>query len=131
MGIELTWLDDRQHVLGLTFRPGWTWDGLRAAIDEADRRIAAVTHPVHLVIDLRQAGRLPGDFMRVAGDLLDSGPARPNEGERVVVGAGPLLRMAYGGFLRVYGSRVANRPLRFADTPQAARALLAGAAGLD
>jgi hypothetical protein len=111
----------------LQFGPGWTWDHLYAAIREADTLIASADHTVHLVIDISRAGRLPGDFMRVAGDVFASGAARPNEGQRVVVGAGALIRAGYSALARVYGGSLRDRPFHFARSLAEAQALLESA----
>lgn len=120
MAIHTTWHD--QDVIALRFERGWTWDDLRAAIKQADTMIISREHPVHLLIDIRQAGGLPRDFMRVAGELLSEGSARANEGHKVVIGAGRLIRAAYHGLRSVYP--VDERPLLFAaDTDEALRLL--------
>lgn len=124
MSIDVRWIDDTQRAVILTFHPGWTWQALYAAIDTADGLIGSVTHPVDLLIDLRQAGRLPGDFMQAAGEVFASGEARANEGRRIVIGAGPILRAAYGAFLRL-NRKAAERPLIFAGSLAEAQAVLA------
>lgn len=122
MGIQVSW-DDSQTLL-ITFQSGWTWDELFAAVEQADKFIVSVPHRVNMMIDIRQAGGLPRDFLSKAGDLLNQGEARANEGEKVVVGANWLIRTAYQGFLSLYGHRVEGRPLQFASSPEEARALL-------
>ena len=124
MSIDVQWHDETRRAVTLTFHAGWTWQGLYAAITAADALIASVTHRVDLLIDLRQAGRLPGDFMQAAGEVFASGEARANEGRRIVVGAGPVLRAAYGAFLKL-NRKAAERPLIFAASPADAQAALA------
>src|SRR5690606_39902732 len=86
MSIEINWGDSSRSTIHLTFRRGWTWDHLRQAIQQADQMIGSVDHTVHLIIDLRNGGGVPGDFLSVAGDIFAQGVARANEGQRVVVG---------------------------------------------
>jgi hypothetical protein len=124
--ITIAWANPGQTIIHLTFRRGWTWDDLYAAIQHADDLITSVSHTVDLVIDIRDAGGLPGDFMRVAGDVFAGGDARANEGQKVVVGANALIQMAYQGFLKVYGHKLRDRPFRFAPSLEAAYALLDG-----
>lgn len=121
MSITTRWDDDAQTRILIHLGRGWRWDDLRQAIQAADDLIVSVSHTVNILIDIRQAGTLPADFMSVAGELLSSGSARPNEGHKVIVGANWLLQMAYKTFLGVYGSQMKNRPLRFADTLEQAR----------
>ncbi|MGQ9889477.1 MAG: hypothetical protein ACUVSX_13445 [Aggregatilineales bacterium] len=125
MNISVTW--NTPSVILLQFAPGWTWNDLYAAIKQADKFIASAEHTVHLVIDLTRAGRVPGDFMRVAGDVFARGAARPNEGRRVVVGASALIRAGYSALARVYGGDLRARPFHFAGSLEEAHALLEGA----
>ncbi|MBL8165556.1 MAG: hypothetical protein JNJ61_26470 [Anaerolineae bacterium] len=121
MSIKIGWDSAEQQIVRLEFQRGWTWDTLNKAIQRADDLIISVPHTVHLIIDIRNAGGLPGDFMTRAGDIFAQGDARPNEGKKVVVGAGPLIRAAYSGFLAVYGHKLQSRPFHFASSLDEAR----------
>jgi hypothetical protein len=123
MTILINWGSPQQDIIHLTFQPGWTWEHLKQAIQQADHMIGTVEHTVHLIIDLRGGG-VPRDFMSLAGDIFAEGTARPNEGQRVVIGAGLLIRAAYRSLTAVYGAQLANRPFLFANTVDEARALL-------
>lgn len=124
MSINIVWANSEQTAIHIAFAPGWTWEHLKSAIQRADSMIASVEHTVHLLIDLSSAGGIPGDFMTMAGDILNGGAARVNEGAKVVVGAGRLIRMAYGGFLRVYGQQLKGRPFLFASDIDEAQAII-------
>ena len=127
MGINVAWTNPTQTVIKLDFQRGWTWDDLYAAIQQADQLITSVNHNVDLIIDISHAGGLPRDFMRVAGDIFDSGDARANEGQKIVVGANSLIQFAYKGFLKVYGNQLQDRPFQFAPSLEAAYSLLGNA----
>ena len=122
MSILVNW--ESANTIQLEFEPGWTWDQLNAAIVEADAMITSVDYPVHLLIDIRNAGGLPGDFLTRAKDIFAQGEARANEGQRIVIGAGRLLRMAYGSLVAVYGQQLAERPFLFANDLEEAQRLL-------
>lgn len=124
MGIQVAWANPDQTILQLEFRRGWTWEDLYGSIQQADDLITSVPHTVHMLIDIREAGGLPRDFMKVAGDVFASGEARANEGQKIVVGANALIQMAYKGFLTVYGHKLQNRPFLFAPTLDAAYTML-------
>ncbi len=124
MSIQVGWDSPDQTIVGVTFKRGWTWTQLQTAIQQADDLIVSVPHPVHLLIDIREAGGLPGDFITRAGDLFAQGEARPNEGRKIVIGAGPLIRVAYNTFLKVYGQRLNGRAFLFAGSLDEARILL-------
>jgi hypothetical protein len=126
MGIKVEWANPDQTILHLIFQRGWKWDDLYGAIQQADDLITSVLHTVHMLIDIREAGGLPRDFMRVAGDVFSSGDARANEGQKIVVGANGLIQIAYKGFLTVYGHKLQNRPFLFAPTLDTAYAMLEG-----
>lgn len=126
MAIHVGWDNDIHTLVTIEFQRGWTWQDLNVAIARADELISSQTHTVHLVIDIQKAGGIPRDFMARAGDLFAQGEARANEGQKVVIGAGGLIRMAYKGFLAVYGNKLENRPFVFADDMPSARALLVG-----
>jgi hypothetical protein len=124
MGIQVQWADTKQSIIQLTLERGWTWDDLYEAIRQADGLITSVQHTVNMVIDIHKAGGIPGDFMKVAGDVFASGDARANEGQKIVVGANRLIQMAYGAFQKVYGHKLKDRPFQFASTMDDAYALL-------
>jgi hypothetical protein len=126
MGINVAWANPDQTIIKLNVQRGWTWDDLYAAIQQADDLITSVDHTVNMVIDISHAGGLPRDFMKVAGDVFDSGEARANEGQKIVVGAGTLIQFAYGAFLKVYGYKLQNRPFQFASSLDSAYAMLGG-----
>ena len=67
---------------------------------------------------------LPRDFMSRANELFAQGEARANEGQRIVVGAGRWLRMAYNSLVAVYGRKLAERPFLFANDMNEAQRLL-------
>ncbi|MBA3868408.1 MAG: hypothetical protein H0X30_04590 [Anaerolineae bacterium] len=125
MQINVAWDNSDHRIVRIVFQRGWTWQDLHQAVHQADALITSETHTVHLVIDIHDAGGIPGDFISRAGELFAQGDARSNEGQKIVIGAGGLIRIAYKGFLKVYGSKLEGRPFIFADNLDAARELLA------
>ncbi len=126
MNIHVNWADDAQEIVHLTFERGWTWDHLKQAIEQADTLIDSVEHTVHLIIDIRNGG-IPKDFLAAAGDIFAQGEARANEGKRVVIGAGILIRAAYRSLQAVYGAKLADRPFVFAGSLDEARQVIGSA----
>ena len=124
MQINVGWDNSDHRIVRIVFQRGWTWQDLRQAVQQADELIKSEPHTVHLVIDIHDAGGLPGDFISRAGELFAQGEARSNEGQKIVIGAGTLIRMAYKGFLKVYGNKLEGRPFTFADNLDEARAML-------
>lgn len=124
MDIQVVWDNPQQNIIRITLKRGWTWDDLQRAIQESDDLIISVPQVVHLLIDIREAGGVPREWMTRAGELFARGEARPNEGQKIVVGAGMLIRAAYQGFLAVYGRNLQGRPFQFAATVEEARTLI-------
>ena len=124
MNIEVNWANNTQTAIHLTFQRGWTWDHLDQALNQADAMIGSVEHTVNVIIDIRNGGGIPRDFFTVAGELFAQGNPRANEGQRVVVGAGRMMRAVYRGLLNVYGGQLQNRPFLFASTLEEAHRLL-------
>jgi hypothetical protein len=125
MRVTISWGDVAQSVILLEFKRGWTWGDLRAALQQADTMITSVEHTVHLIVDIRAAGGIPADFITQAGDMFAQGAARPNEGKKIIIGAGMMIRMAYRTFVSTFGSHMKNRPFLFADSMTEAQALMA------
>lgn len=124
MSIEVNWANNTRSAIHLTFERGWTRESLNQAIEQADAMIVSADHTVHLIIDIRNSGGIPRDFITVAGDLFAQGEARTNEGQRVVVGAGMMMRTAYKGLRNVYGTHLNNRPFLFASSLEEAEQLI-------
>lgn len=124
MSIATNWANGTHTVIHLTFQRGWTWADLEQALQQADTMIGSVEHTVHMVIDIRDGGGLPSNFITVAGKLFAQGQPRANEGQRVVVGAGMMMRAAYRGLLNVYGAQLQDRPFQFAASVEEAEHLL-------
>ncbi len=125
MQINVAWDNNDHRIVRIVFQRGWTWIDLNLAVRQADELISSQPHTVHLVIDIHDAGGLPGDFISRAGELFAQGNARTNEGQKIVIGAGTLIKIAYKGFLKVYGNKLEGRPFIFADDLDSARTMLA------
>lgn len=123
MQIDVKWATEARNIVHLTFERGWTWDDLKQAIQQADKLIDSVEHTVHLLIDIRNGG-IPTDFLAAAGDLFAQGEARANEGKRIVIGAGVLIKAAYRSLQAVYGAKLADRPFHFAGSVQEAHQII-------
>lgn len=121
MGIKIMWDNDERTIMRYEFEARWSWADLYAASDEGTARLDSVDHRVDVIADLRGTSHLPGDFMQHAGRI--AGGTHPHRGIVVVVGASPVLRGLSNtvGFLY----RKATKDLRFADSLEEARTLIA------
>lgn len=114
--IDMYWADETRTRIDIKLKRGWNWNDLRQSVETADTMIGSVEHTVNLLIDIREAGGLPTDFLQVAGDLLGGGDPRPNQGETLILGANWILKTAYQAVLRLYGAEMQKRPLRFVES---------------
>lgn len=123
MGIVTLWDDAAQTRVRVEFESEWTWTELESAIEVTDSFIASVEHVVDIIIDV-EGSSLPKDFMNAAKNLLANPEARSNEGRRIVVGAGKVIRTAYQTLQKTFGSKLQGREVLFADDLAQARAIL-------
>lgn len=124
MAINTSWDDDAKTRIRLDIHSGWTWADLYDAIAASDALIVSVPHQVDIILHLTHGTHIPTDFMTVAKDLLAKPEPRPNEGKRVIVGAGHLLRFAYHTLQRAFATQLQGRDIHFADSLEDARRLL-------
>lgn len=121
MAIQTFWDDAERTRIRIDISAGWTWDDLRAAIAATDALIISVPHRVDIILHLAHGLQLPPDFMTAAKELLANPEPRPNEGRRVIVGAGALFRLAYRALQRAFAAQLQGREVYFADSLSAAR----------
>lgn len=123
MGILTTWDDTAKTRVLIEFETTWTWDELESAIEAVDQMIGSVAHQVDVMIDV-EGSTLPKDFLSAAKNLLANPEGRPNEGSRVVVGAGKVIRTAYQTVQKTFGEKLVGREIVFAEDLPQARSLL-------
>jgi hypothetical protein len=123
MGIVTMWDNRDKTAVRMEFESKWSWQELDGAIDATDKLIASVEHQVDVIVDI-EGTNLPTSFMDAAKRLLANPQPRPNEGNRVVVGAGTVVRTAYATLKTTFGEKVAGREVAFATNLGEARAML-------
>jgi len=123
MGILTTWDDTAKTRVLIEFETTWTWDELESAIEAVDQMIGSVAHQVDVMIDV-EGSTLPKDFLSAAKNLLANPEGRPNEGSRVVIGAGKVIRTAYQTVQKTFGEKLVGREIVFAEDLPQARSLL-------
>ncbi|MCU0512815.1 MAG: hypothetical protein MUE40_09620 [Anaerolineae bacterium] len=123
MAIITMWDNREKQAVRMEFETEWTWKDLEAAIDATDKLIASVPHQVDVIIDIEGAN-LPKDFMSAAKNLLANPQPRSNEGNRVVVGAGSMVKTGYQTIKMTFGEKLVGREVLFAANLPQARAML-------
>jgi len=125
MAIVVMW-DNRDHtVVRLEFETEWSFAELEGAIQETDSFIASVEHDVDIIIDI-EGSQIPKDFMTLARSLLANPEPRPNEGNRVIIGATSFVRKGYSAIKKTFGEKLTGRELFFAEDLMDARVMLRG-----
>lgn len=125
MAILTMWDNRDKTAVRMEFETEWTWKDLENAIQATDNLISSVTHQVDVIVDIEGAN-LPKDFMAAAGNLLANPQPRPNEGNRVIVGAVNIVKTAYATIKNTFGEKLVGREVMFAANLGEARAMLRG-----
>ncbi len=123
MGIVTTWDNRDKTTVRMEFESEWSWQDMENAIQATDNFMSSVTHQVDVIVDIEGAN-LPKDFMNAVKSLLANPQPRSNEGHRIVVGAGGVVKSAYSTIQKMFGDKVANREVMFASNLPEARGML-------
>ena len=124
MSIQVSWDDDSKYAVRMAFEAEWLVEDLQHAVDQTDKLIASAAHQVDIIIDITSGMKIPKDFMSIAQSLLENPNPRPNEGQRVVVGANGMIKFLYNGVQKAFASKLGERKLLFEDDLESARETL-------
>lgn len=125
MAILTMWDNRDKTAVRMEFESEWTWKDLDDAVKATDTLIASVGYQVDIIVDI-EGTNLPKDFMTGAKNLLANPQPRPNEGNRVVVGAVNIVKTAYSTIKSTFGEKLVGREVIFASNLGEARAMLKG-----
>jgi hypothetical protein len=125
MAILTMWDNRDKTTVRMEFESEWTWKDLESAVQATDNFISSVTYQVDVIVDV-EGTNLPKDFMTGAKNLLANPQPRPNEGNRVVVGAMNIVKTAYSTIKSTFGEKLVGREVMFASNLGEARAMLKG-----
>ncbi len=104
--------DESGDVLVLVPTPPWNWNDLHKGMRRAALQLGQAGLPVEVVLDLRQAGKLPaGAFGHIRSLGIALHPRMRNR--LLVIGLEPTLKGMLGGRAGLY--RDNRRLLRFVD----------------
>ena len=125
MAINTRWDNGEKTRVLMEFETSWTWEQLYQELEKMDNLLAGVEHHVDIIVDL-EGSEIPKDYLKVA-QLLLTGPdmgMRPNEGNRVVVGASKWMRTAYNTIQKTFSQQLEGRSVLFANDITQARGML-------
>ncbi|MDE0610846.1 MAG: hypothetical protein OXH77_13165 [Anaerolineaceae bacterium] len=122
MPLNSTLNEESGDVLVLMPTPPWNWNDLHKGMRRAALQLGQAGPPVELLLDLRQAGKLPaGAFGHIRSLGVALHPRMRNR--LLVIGLEPTLKGMLGGRAGIY--RDSKRVLRFVDDETEAAAVLA------
>jgi hypothetical protein len=107
MPVSTRWDNDQKNIMLWVFEGRWTWNDYYECRDDVNADIAAMTHTVHIIVDMRTSNTLPNSVI-THGHSAVSQPPR-NLGLTVIVGVNPVLRAFYGMFSRLYTSLLVQK----------------------
>ena len=121
MPLNSAWDDEAAGVLRLMPTPPWNWNDLHKGMRRAALQLPLEGGPVDLLLDLRQAGKLPAGAF---GHIRSLGLAlHPRMHDRLlVIGLEPTLAGMLGGETGVYSD--GRRLLRLVGDDAGASAVL-------
>ncbi len=125
MAILTRWDNRDKHIILMEFESEWSFDDLQKAIQTTDDLITSVANHVDVIVDL-EGSKIPKDFINMAKMLLANPEPRPNEGNRVIVGASNFIKQGYSLIQKTFGDKLQGREVHFADDVDTARAILRG-----
>lgn len=125
MAIITKWDDTNKTRVLIEFETSWSWDELDTALEATDNLLAGVPHIVDIIIDL-EGSEIPKDYVKAAQKLLThpNTDMRPNEGNRVVVGANKWMRTAYQTLAKTFSKQLNGREVLFANDLSHARGMI-------
>lgn len=98
MSVIVEWDHEEAAVVRQTFTGKWTWNELYTSLQEVDRLIRSVDHPVFLLIDMRKSMVLPSGALAHVRTL---DRWHPNLQKIIAIGVNPLIRTMFGVVARV------------------------------
>ncbi len=121
MPVHVSWANEEQTALFMTFEGRWSWAEVMAAIVERNAHIDSQSHIVHVIVDLRTSHGMPPNTLTAARGMEKQ--HRPqNAGMTVVVGSGAFLKAMFDVFVRL--SRKASESYAMVNTIEEAFELI-------
>lgn len=103
MGVKAMWLDDEKTIISYLFEGAWTWDEMRAAIQQSNALMDTVNYKVDFIADLRKSGLLPSNVLANVRDTAVQQPPHVNySGLTVFVGTDTLVQTLMNIALKLY-----------------------------
>lgn len=127
MAIELYWDDDARTTMLMEIEGAWTWDEMYETAQKIKKVTDNATHEIAAILDVSRGATVPGgsifnpQTLQHGRNMLKMGEG--GTGPLIIVGANSFIRTIYNALYRL--DKKALSHVQFADTVEAARALLA------
>jgi len=121
MPIFINWANEERTIIHHIYEGDWTLAELHTSRAEVADYLDTVTHPVDMIIDLRQSMKIPQSFMSEMQRMDQN--AHPNSRHAVIVGGNKLIQMLVNVLQRVY-KRSDTTQVSFVSTIEEAYTIL-------
>lgn len=101
MPTDLSWDNPEKTILIATFTGDITRDEFIATFDREAEYFASVDHPVYLIGDFRQLGKMSVDILGLTSMITRQIPT--NMAGAVLVGSNPILETVFRIWSKLYG----------------------------
>jgi hypothetical protein len=106
MKSHAVWHNDEKTILRQVYLEGATLQDFYEVVDESYEMATSVDHTVHIIIDVTQTSRIPGNI--ISGMRYAANKIPPNRGLVVSVGLGTFMDMILGVTKKIYPTLAQN-----------------------
>jgi hypothetical protein len=121
VAIKVVWGNPEKTIVSIEVCGYYSWTEMHESMEEKFALMDSVDHKVCVLMDMREAGPLPGPVLPNLKRIITM--VHPNEGTNVIVGARGILPVLFDLIVKPYRSEEASYV--FADTLEQARCLMA------
>ncbi len=125
MSIQVTWDSPDLTILRYIHYGSWTWNNLDDAIAIAEPMIRGTSHPVHVIVDLRESIDVPN--LRQFDDPRPLSLAPGTSSYLILVGEIWMTRKFYELTKRLYRSRRSRTQIAYTESIDQARNIISKA----
>jgi len=104
MPVNADWLNDEKTILRFVYAGHWTWDEAVAMLDDANRKMKQVKHPVAVIVDMTDGQRLPENPLENIGRLAQGRGKSPNDSGITVFLNADVLTKAMQDVIEITGA---------------------------
>ncbi len=122
MAANVMWKNEAKHEIVLIFEARWTLAEFYEIAEKANTLMDEVTHPVHVIMDVRNSKILPEGFMNAITNV--SRKSHPNTGIMVMLGVSAFARTFIRWYRMVYPRKPGEKTIYYAGDMDEAQAII-------